>query len=253
MKRLLQVLNILGYLAVVGVNALAVLLPINNRTTEELSDMYPNLFVPAGLTFSIWGVIYILLLIFTLYQASDLLGGKKDKTSFVEKAGALYLLTSALNVAWILAWHYEQVLLSVLIMLAFLATLIVLYLKIGSKFASFGERFMAQVPIGVYLGWIAVATVANVTALLVKLGWNGFGISGEIWAIIMIVIAALLAVLMRITKGEIAYGLVAVWALAGIAIKRLGTEPVVISVAYTAMASAAVVVLSFLVKYNKKA
>lgn len=253
MKRLLQALNILGYLAVVGVNALAVLLPINNRTTEELSDMYPNLFVPAGLTFSIWGVIYILLLIFTIYQASDLLGGKKDKSSFVGKAGALYLLTSVLNVAWILAWHYEQILLSVVIMLAFLVTLIVLYLRIGSKFESFSERFMAQVPIGVYLGWIAVATVANVTALFVKLGWDGFGISGEIWAIIMIVIAALLAVLMRITKGEIAYGLVAVWALAGIAIKRLGTEPVVISVAYTAMASAAVVVLSFLVRCGKKA
>lgn len=253
MKRLLQVLNILGYMAVVGINALAVLLPINNRTTEELSDMYPNLFVPAGLTFSIWGIIYILLLIFTLYQASDLLGGKKDKGAFVGKAGALYLLTSALNVAWILAWHYEQVLLSVVIMLAFLVTLIALYLRIGNKFSSFGERFMAQVPIGVYLGWIAVATVANVTALLVKLGWGGFGINGEIWAIVMIVIAALLAVLMRITKGEIAYGLVAVWALAGIAIKRLGTEPVVISVAYTAMASAAVVALSFLIRGNRKA
>ena len=253
MKRLLQALNILGYLAVVGVNALAVLLPINNRTTEELSDMYPNLFVPAGLTFSIWGVIYILLLVFTLYQASDMFGGKQDRSSFVDRTGALYLLTSILNVGWILAWHYEQVLLSVLIMLAFLVTLIALYLRIGNKFASFRERFMAQVPIGVYLGWIAVATVANVTALLVKLGWDGFGISGEVWAIIMVVIAALLAVLMRIMRGEIAYGLVAVWALAGIAIKRLGTEPVVISVAYTAMAAAAVVVLSFLVRCCKKA
>lgn len=251
MKRLLQVLNILGYLAVVGVNALAVLLPINNKTTEELSDMYPNLFVPAGLTFSIWGVIYILLLIFTIYQAADLFGGKSKRTEFVEKTGLLYLITSLLNVGWILAWHYEQILLSVVIMLGFLVTLIALYLRIGQKFQSFGERFIAQVPIGVYLGWISVATIANVTALLVSLGWNGFGISEEIWAIVMIGAAALLGVLMRILKGEISYGLVVIWALAGIAIKRLGTEPVFISVAYMAICGAAVVLLSFLIRKKK--
>lgn len=253
MKRLLQILNILGFLAVVGINALAVLLPINNRTTEELSDMYPNLFVPAGITFSIWGVIYILLLIFTLYQASDLLGGKKGKGDFVSKAGALYLLTSILNVGWILAWHYEQVFLSVLIMLGFLAALIALYLRIGGSFPSFAERFMAQVPISVYLGWISVATIANITALLVRIGWNGFGISGETWAIVMIAAATLLAMLMRITKGDVAYGLVVIWALAGIAIKRLGTEPVVISVAYVAMACAAIVAVSFLCRNVRKA
>jgi hypothetical protein len=251
MKKLLQVLNILGFVGVVTINALAVLLPINNKTTQALSDMYPNLFVPAGLTFSIWGVIYILLLIFTAYQAADLFGGKADRTGFIGKAGVLYLATSLLNIGWILAWHYEQVLLSVVIMLCLLAALILLYLRIGVKFRSAAERFAAQVPVAVYLGWISVAIIANVTALLVDLGWAGVGISQEIWTILMIAAATILGVLMRLLKGDIAYGLVIIWALAGISIKRLGTEPVVLSVAYAAMCGAAIVLLSFLVR-NKK-
>ncbi|HPI01656.1 MAG TPA: hypothetical protein PLI88_05875 [Bacillota bacterium] len=253
MKKVLQILNILGFLAVVAVNALAVLLPINNRTTEQLSDMYPNLFVPAGITFSIWGAIYILLLLFTLYQSSDLLGGKADRTGFVDKAGLAYFLTSILNIGWILAWHYEMVLLSVLIMLGLLASLIVLYLRIGSSSASFFEKLFSSYPISVYLGWISVATIANITAYLINIGWEGFGISPETWTYVMMGAAMLLALLMRFLKDDIPYCLVIVWALAGIAIKRLGTEPQYTGIAYTAIAMAAVVVVSFLFRPQKKA
>ncbi len=253
MKKLLQVLNILGFIGVVAINALAVMLPLNNRTTEELSDMYPNLFVPAGITFSIWGVIYILLLLFTIYQAADLLGGKKDRTGFVNRTGLLYLASSLFNIGWILAWHYEQVLLSVLIMLGLLVTLITLYLSIGDRFQSFGEKLMAKIPISFYLGWISVAIIANVTALLVDVGWDGFGISQEIWTYIMMGAAFLLAVVMRLQKDDIPYCLVIIWALAGITIKRFATEPFYAGVAYAAIAMAALIAISFLFRPVKKA
>ena len=253
MKKVLQVLNVLGFLAVVTVNALAVLLPINNRTTEQLSDMYPNLFVPAGVTFSVWGVIYVLLLLFTIYQSSDLIGGKADRTQFVEKTGFIYLLTSILNIGWILAWHFEEVLLSVLIMLGLLVSLIVLYLRIGSHPASFSEKLFSRYPVSVYMGWISVATIANITAYLVDAKWDGFGISQEIWTYIMMGAAAALAILMRYLRNDIAYCLVIIWALAGIAIKRFGSEPSYAGIAYTAIAMAAAVAVSFLFKPRDQA
>lgn len=253
MKKLLQVLNILGFIGVLVVNSMAVLLPLNNRTTEELSDMYPNLFVPAGLTFSIWGVIYVLLLLFTLYQAADLFRGKSDRTAFVERTGLLYLASSLFNIGWILAWHYEQVLLSVFIMLGLLVTLITLYLNIGDRFKSFGEKLMTKVPISVYLGWISVAIVANITALLVDIGWDGFGISQEIWTYVMMGAAFLLAVLMKLQRDDMPYGLVIIWALAGIAVKRFATEPFFAGVSYAAIAMAVLIAISFLLKPLKKA
>lgn len=243
---MLQVLNILGFIAVVAVNALAVLLPINGRSTEELSDMYPNLFVPAGITFSIWGAIYALLFLFTLYQAWDLFGGKEDRTWFVDRTGLLYLASSLLNIGWILAWHYGRVLLSVMIMLSLLLTLIVLYLSIEEGPQSFWGRLVAKYPISVYLGWISVATIANITSLLVSTGWKGFGFSEEAWAFIMMGMAAFLAVLMRLIKGDIPYGLAVIWAFAGIAMKRLGAQPADPGLAYTALVMGAIVLISFM-------
>ena len=183
--KLLQIGNIIAVILTIIVNGLANLLPIGGKNTAELSDNIPNLFVPAGITFTIWGIIYFLIILFAIYLAKDLFKKEKTTTSFLEKISYFFILASIANIIWIFLWHYEQVLLSLLAMLVIFVSLLFIYLRlnIGFEKVSFREKLFVHVPISVYIGWITVATIANVTAVLVTIGWDGFGVSEEIWAI----------------------------------------------------------------------
>jgi hypothetical protein len=222
---LFQILNILGVATALTVNALANALPINGRTTGELSDQYPNLFVPAGVTFSIWGLIYLLWITLILYQARTLLSYRKAPV--VERIGPRFFLNMLGNAAWLVAWHYERVGISVAIMLFLLGSLLVLYgrLGVGERAVSRGERYFVHLPISVYLGWITVATIANITALLVDVGWDGFGLGAQLWTIVLIGVAVGITLLMIQARRDVAFSGVVVWALLGILIRRLSTDP----------------------------
>jgi len=216
-------LNFIGFLAVVIVNALAVILPINNRTTQELSDKYPNLFVPAGITFSIWGIIYILLLVFIIYQFIVAFKKSSLEKDIFEKIGILFFISCILNVGWILAWHYEIVWLSLIIMVLLLISLISIYVKLGTGKPGIknSEKIMVNIPFGIYLGWITIATIANITALLVKINWNKFGISDQLWTVIIIAAGVIIALAVVFSRNDIFYCLVVIWALVGILLKRM--------------------------------
>jgi hypothetical protein len=220
---LLAILNFLGFLGVIIVNALANILPINNNTTGALSDKYPNLFVPAGLTFSIWGVIYILLAIYSVYQLVAAIKNDAQKSSFMKKIGILFFVSCLANMGWIFAWQYEIVPLSVIVMLAFLGVLIAIYLRlrIGKSDSTKTEKYMVHLPFSVYLGWITVATIANITALLVQWNWNGFGLDAQFWTVAVIVVAIAINLIMLFNRRDIFFCLVGDWALLGILIKRL--------------------------------
>ncbi len=222
----LSVLNVFGFLGTLIVNGLANALPLNNKTTGELSDQYPNLFVPAGLTFSIWGVIYILLAIFVLYQLVNVLRKEVNSYSFTEKIGVLFFITCIANIGWIFSWHYEILPLSLVLMLILLACLIAIYLRlrIGNSESIKMEKYLVHLPFSVYLGWITIATIANVTALLVDAGWNTFGLGEQFWAVLVIIVGIAIALNMLITRKDIFYCLVVDWALLGILLKRLAVD-----------------------------
>jgi hypothetical protein len=221
-KRLLQIGNILAVIITILINVIAVILPLNGKTTQELSDNLPNLFVPAGLTFSIWGIIYILWIIFAIYQARDLFKKEEIDMPFLQKITFLFILSSIANSAWIFLWHYEYVGLSLLMMIILLVSLLTIYtrLNIGRSIGSMAERLCIYVPFSVYLGWITVATIANITAFLVSVNWDGFGISELNWTIIIIAVATLLTILMLALRKDIAFSLVVLWAFFGIWMKR---------------------------------
>ena len=222
---ILSIINLAGFLGTVVVNGLATSLPINNKTTGELSDQYPNLFVPAGLTFSIWGLIYILLAIFTIY--SVIIAIKKDAAgSFINKIGLLFFLSCIANMAWIFAWHYEIVPLSLVIMLLLLGFLIAIYMRlgVGNKGPAKKEQYLVHLPFSVYLGWITIATIANVTALLVDVNWSRFGLSEQFWAVVVIVVGIAIALSVLLRRQDIYYCLVVDWALLGILVKRLASS-----------------------------
>jgi hypothetical protein len=208
------------FVGVIAMNALANILPINGYNTGQVSAFYPNAFVPAGFTFSIWGVIYLLLLSYTIgYTYYTLKQEQFPKVfAFIERIHIYFLWTCVFNMAWILAWHYLQIELSVLIMLLFLSTLIQLFLKSATMANALTstQKFILQTPFIVYLGWIAVATIANITALLVAYQWNAFGMTPVYWSAAMILIAILLAVLMLKKFQAIPFALVVTWALWGI-------------------------------------
>lgn len=213
-----SVLNIVAAAFALTMNGLAIGLPLFGRTTGDLSDLYPNLFVPAGLTFSIWSVIYLLLIAFLVFQFTT-----KDKQGLIDATSPWLFINLFMNGAWIVAWHATEVLLSVGIMLMLLLTLIQLNIKLYERKdkAPKSEFWLARVFVSVYLGWISVATIANVTALLVNSGFSGANFEVPL-TILMILIATVLGFIFIFRRGEIAYGAVIIWALVGILIKRLG-------------------------------
>lgn len=222
----LAIFNLLGFILTIILNGLANALPINGKTTGELSDAYPNLFVPAGFTFAIWGIIYLALLGFVIYQLVAAFSSKSSNTNFITQIGGFFILSSIANASWIVAWHYQYVVVSLLIMLAILFSLIQIYqrLNIGLVSVSAAEKWLVHIPFSIYLGWITVATIANVTTLLVDFGWDGFGVEPEIWTIMVIVVGALIGSRVVQDKKDIAYGLVIIWAYYGIISKRMAID-----------------------------
>jgi hypothetical protein len=206
----------------VAVNALANILPINGVGTGEVSDSFANLFAPSGITFSIWGLIYILLAIYVVYQSGML---SKDKTTinsaWLRKTGFLFVLSSMANTIWIFAWHYKIIELSLIMMLVILGSLISISIILKRQRLSNAEYFLVKVPFSVYFGWITVATIANITTQLVDWGWNGFGMSNQVWTIIVLAAGLAIGISTILSNRDWAYGLVLIWAYAGILVKHL--------------------------------
>ncbi|MBO1438310.1 TspO/MBR family protein [Meiothermus sp. CFH 77666] len=222
---LLQWLVVLAILATIAVNALANILPIAGRQTGEISDSFPSFFTPAGYVFAIWGVIYLALLAYAVYQA---LPAQRDNPRLVATRG-LFVLSCGFNVAWLLCWHYLLIVPSMAMMIGLLITLVLLYVRLGvGQFAaSAAESWLARVPFSIYLGWITVATVANAVTTLIELDWNGWGISGQVWALLLVLVAAGIGVVFARGRRDVPFNLVLLWAFGGIWVAH-ASEPVVV-------------------------
>lgn len=226
---IIKALVITTFPAMVIVNALANILPINGVGTGEISDSYPNLFAPTGLTFTIWGLIYILLAAYTVYQTGmfqkDSASSQKDSASsnaiFMDKIGLYFSVSSIANLIWIFTWHYRLIPLSMILMLIILVCLINITLNINKEKLSLKERALIRLPFSVYFGWITVATIANATTLLVYWNWNGSGIAESTWTILILLTGLLIGTATVIKNRDIAYGLVIIWAYAGILLKHI--------------------------------
>ena len=217
----IKILAGVAYITMVVMNFLANGLPLNNRTTGAISDAYPNIFAPAGPAFSIWGLIYLLLGAYVLFQFV-----KKDRKTedLLKKINPLFIATSLANTSWIFAWHYDFIGLSVLIM----ATLLFLLIRIADilrteQFNSL-KKLLIWAPFSVYFGWITIASIANITVFLVSIGWNRFGIADSVWTSIILLVGALIGILRMHKDKNIAYGIVLVWAYSWILFKHLSAS-----------------------------
>ncbi len=219
-----QLLVIVAVIGTIVMNGLANVLPINGQTTGEISDRFEVFFVPAGYVFSIWGLIYAGLLAYAVFQA---LPAQRENPR-LRAIGYLFVGSCIANSVWIVLWHYEYFVLTMVAMVALLLSLIAIYVKleIGHTAVSTAEKWLVRIPFSIYLGWVSVATIANTTSVLDSLGWSGGPLSPELWTIIMLLTGVLLAGLLAFTRRDLAYGLVLVWAFVGIAIKHSDTTSV---------------------------
>lgn len=220
--KVLKIVNILSFIIMVIVNALANILPINGITTGKVSDSYPNLFAPAGITFSIWGVIYLLLAGFIIYQARYSKDGANIDT--FKQISTYFIISSIANSIWIFSWHYRIIPLSMILMIVILVSLIMINQKMSNRQFTPKEKIFVKIPFSVYFGWITVATIANATTLLVSLGFGGLGLSEQVWTIIIISVGAVIGTVTLLKNKDITYGIVVLWAYLGILIKHISSK-----------------------------
>ena len=252
---------LLALIAMLTVNALSSILPINGVTPKEVSDRYPNLFVPAPLTFAIWGVIYILVIGYTLYQFG--LFRKKGEAvneTLLTRTGTLFILTSILNLSWVIAWHYGLLTVSFLLLAVFLVVLIDIRLIIHAQEPlTVKEKWFVRLPFSVYFGWVTIATIAGATALLVGSGFGGLGISEAVWTILILLVGAGIGIATALRFRDIPYLLVFIWAYSNILANHVsptgfaGMYTGVISTLAVCLVAFVAVIIALLAKKKKVA
>lgn len=240
--RVRVIANIVAYVAVVAVNAAANIVPINGQTTGQVSDSFPTLVTPAGYVFIIWGIIYIFLAGFIVYQALP----SQLRNPRLRRIGWLFVLSSVANIAWIFLWHYNIFVLTLVAMFTLLGSLIAIYLllDIGLARVPSIEQWLVNAPFSIYLAWITVASITNVAVVLTVLGWNGFGLANEFWAVALITIATGIAAAVAWIRVDLAYVAVIVWAFTGIAVRQAGAQPVALAAWAGSAATVAVLILA---------
>ena len=240
-----KIVVVVALVIMVTVNVLSNSLPFNGITAPEIAELFDVYFIPAGYVFSIWGIIYIGMIAYALFQ---LLPGQRENPR-LNQIGGWFILSSAANSVWLVLWHYGYFGFSVLAMLTLLVSLIVIYLRLsGSRnTVSAGERWLVHVPFSIYLGWITVATIANITSYLDFIDWTGFGISPLVWMFIMLFVAVVIAGIVTFTQKDIAYLLVLIWAFVGISAEQSDTAQVV-NAAYVATAMVGIFVIFLVIQ-----
>ena len=241
--RLKSILVAVATVGVIAFNWLAAAGYVNGVTPAEISNKYPTLITPAGYAFSIWSLIYVGLIAFTIYQ---LLPAQLERFRSVR---SLYILSCVLNCAWIYFWHNDNIAVSFVVIAALAATLILINIKLKGDVSN-GEYWFARAPFGIYAGWVTAATIVNFTILLVAAGVINPGMaadSGSPWlGPVLILIAATLGVAGRVVLQNYFFPLAVAWALTAIAIKQTG-QTLVIGAAAAGVVACLVAAFSFVV------
>ena len=237
-------IGLVGLVATIVVNGLANTLPLNGQTTGEIINRDPVYFLPASWVFSIWGLIYLALVVFVAY--SLLPAGRRNPR--VQRLGPPFAITCVANSVWLFLWHWERFTLSTVAMATLLLALIVCYAIAWGRNSptTIAERLCLRFPFSLYLGWVSVATIANVTVALDRAGWTGWGLAPEAWAALMVLVGGVLAALIGLTRSDPVYPAVFVWAFVGLAIRQRETELIAVTAAAVALAAAVIALVALL-------
>ncbi len=222
--RFRQILVIIATSGVIFVNFLAAAGFVNNKTTGELSDKYMTDITPAGYAFSIWSLIYIGLIGFSIYQALP----ANEDNRFFKRIRTSYIVNCVANCAWIYAWHYELVPLSILIMLVLLGTLAFINVVL-IRADSTAEIITTKVPFNLYFGWVTVATILNASITLFYFGVQFPPTLTSIVGAFLIFASAGIGILLRFKISSFFYPIAIAWGLTAIAVKQSGDTIIVVA------------------------
>lgn len=244
--------NVISYLSNTGI--------FSGKTIGEVSDKYDALFVPAGFTFAVWGLIYAGLYAFVIYHVVTAFreSSEHELNKEVKSIGWLFVINNIATAAWVVVWIREMLVVSVALMLIQLVTLILINIRLSiySPEKSLASKLFTQFPLGIYFAWICIATIANISSSLLGLGWEGGQISAQVWTVILVAVAAVLSLFIILSQKNIFFGLVVIWALYGIVSKRQNEgadlyQPIIVT-AWICMALIALVVLVQLIRNLKQ-
>ncbi|TXT57954.1 MAG: conserved membrane protein of unknown function [Candidatus Thorarchaeota archaeon] len=251
-SKILQILNLIAIIATIGFNILVNVIPLNGVYTGDVANSYPNFFTPPGWVFSIWGVIYILLITFAVYQVRP----NQVDEPYLQKIGLLYVFNAIANISWLIVFHYSYgnpglFLWSVIPIALLLVILLLTYvqLEIGLKGVPLKKKLAVHLPVSVYAGWISLATIANIASALNVLIPGIPADVQHLWTAAVIIIALLITILMLYLRHDVAFALVVVWAGFGIAMKQM-TIPIIFGTAITAVVL--IVLLILLLPFIRK-
>jgi hypothetical protein len=216
--------NLAAFTLVVILNLLSNALPINGQTMPEISAKYPSLFTPAGFTFSIWGVIYLALLLFVIYQALP----SQRNSETIASISRLFQVNCVANASWIVAWHYDLLNVSLLIMLVLFVTLILIYRALlgAIEHAPVAQHLFLHVPFSLYTGWITLATIANISTVQTGNGWDDIGLTAVTWTLLKLALAGAIGAAVVLRYGDVVFVLVVAWAAYGISVMQSATPAV---------------------------
>jgi benzodiazapine receptor len=216
--------NLVAFAIVILLNVLSNALPINGQTMPEISAKYPSLFTPAGFTFSIWGVIYLALLVFVIWQALP----AQRNNGKVAAVSKYFQLNCLMNAAWIVVWHYDLLALSFVVMLAILTTLILIYRALIASInaAPFLEHIVLYLPFSLYIGWITLATIANASVLQNGNGWDNVWLSAVQWTLLKLAVAGAIGATMILRNRDVPFALAIAWGAYGISAMQSATPEV---------------------------
>ena len=268
----LRIGNVLFFIALIVINVL----PINNNSVADVLYMYPNLFIPTSYTFIIWSFIYFLLFCFCVYQsmASDkpsvepvadekketITGGERTlkvkvvaRTAFwVDKIGLWFMISCVMNILWLLTWHYYQTGWSVIAILLYLVSLIVLYRKVYTAYEETKkDRWFISIPFSVYLGWYVIVVIENIAAWLTSVHWDGWGIPAMTWSCIAVGLGAIIGLVFKILHDRAAL-LAIMWGIAGIGYRQYFENNYYTATVITAIASLIILGVIFFIPGKRK-
>jgi hypothetical protein len=241
-----QISVLVATIAVILVNYASIAFKLGGLTTGQVADLYKIKFYPAGYAFSIWGLIYLGLCVFTVWQ---MLPAQKNNEK-LDRIGMYYIYTSIGNITWIFLWQYQYPALSIISIVFMLVTLLAAYREIMTDMTT-NERLLVGIPFSLYTGWISVATIACISAGLFSVGWDGFGISDNIWAVIMMVVALLIVGFTVWKFRDWVWALVYIWAIVAIAMRFADIQLIAITAYVCSGLMAVVAVLALFLNKSK--
>ena len=251
--RNIRIINTVTFAGMIAINALANILPMGIGTTGDVSAKYQNLFTPSPITFIIWSMIYVFMGAYVLYSWG-IFEKKEQSRKVSKKIGLWFPVTCILNGAWIFAWHYDVIWLSVILMAGLLVSLGIINNKLRTIEMNSVDKAAASAGFQVYFGWIIAATIANISTFLVSINWNGFGISPVVWTCIVISVGGIIGTVLAIARGKYLPTLAIIWAYAGILIRQIsesGLGESYFSIILTTIIAISVMVIGIFAAYVK--